>query len=153
MLFRSKILIVIFTVGILPAMGILVFSAILLDSTLKRVGAAGLESSFISASSLIDESEVAMASVLRGVLEEKIPWDDKDRLTAWMERNRIDIAFKTEAGESIRVLIDTIRIDSSSIQTELPVSPGFKHLKIGERLFLSYCLGDSSGLIGCGVLM
>ncbi|MEE8417630.1 MAG: ATP-binding protein [candidate division Zixibacteria bacterium] len=153
MLFRSKILIVIFAVGILPAMGILVFSAILLDSTLKRVGAAGLESSFISASSLIDESEAAMASVLRGVLEERIPWDDKDRLTEWMERNRIDIAFRTEAGESIRALIDTIRIDSSSIQAELPLSPGFKHLKIGERLFLSYCLGDSSRLIGCGVLM
>lgn len=153
MLFRSKILIVIFTVGILPAMGILVFSAILLDSTLNRVGAAGLESSFISASSLIDESETAMASVLRGVLEERIPWDDKDRLTEWMERNRIDIAFKKEAGESIRALIDTIRIDSSSIQAELPLSPGFKHLKIGESLFLSYCLGDSSELIGCGVLM
>ncbi len=153
MSFRSKILIVIFTVGILPAMGILVFSAILLNSTLNRVGAAGLESSFISASSLIDESEAAMASVLRGVLEEKIPWDDKDRLTAWMERNRIDIAFRTEAGKSIRALIDTIRIDSSSIQAELPLSPGFKHLMIGERLFLSYSLGDSSRLIGCGVLM
>ena len=134
-------------------MGILIFSAILLDSTLNRVGAIGLESSFYSASSLIDESEAVIASILRGVLDERIPWDDEDKLIQWMKHNRIDIAFKTEAEESIWAVIDTVQIDSSSMLVSLPISPGFKHLRFGDNLFLSYCLGDSSGLIGCGVLM
>lgn len=153
MSFRSKISLVIFAVGLLPAMGILIFSAILLDSTLNRVGAIGLESSFHSASSLIDESEAVIASILRGVLEERIPWDDEDKLIEWMKHNRIDMAFKMEAGESIRAVIDTVQIDLSSMQVSLPISPGFKHLRFGDNLFLSYCLGDSSRLIGCGVLM
>ena len=153
MSFRRKILFVILAVGLLPAMVILAFSAILLNSTVNRVGAAGLESSFRSVTSLIDESEAATASILRTVLEQRIPWDDKDKLRAWMERNRIDIAFSTDAGESIWAVVDTIKIDSSSIPIKLPESPGSKHLKLGENLFLSYCLGDSSRLIGCGILM
>ncbi len=153
MSFRGKIFLVIFTVGLLPAAGILVFSAILLNSTLNRVGAAGLESSFHSASFLVNESEAAIGSILRGVLEQEIPWDDKGKLTEWMERNRIDIAFRKGAGKFIWAATDTIKIDSSMIQIELPESSGLKHLKPGERLFLSYCLGDSSRLIGCGILM
>ena len=45
MLFRSKIFVTILTVGLLPAAVLLVISAYLINSTLKRVGASGLETS------------------------------------------------------------------------------------------------------------
>lgn len=153
MSFRSRIFFIILMVGLLPALVILAFSAILLNSTLNRVGAAGLESSFQSASSLIDESEAATGFILRGILQQEIPWDYEGRLIAWMERNRIDIAFKTENEEMIWALIDTIKIDSSLVTVELPESSGLKHLKLGEKLFLLDCLGNSSGAVGCGILM
>jgi signal transduction histidine kinase len=153
MSFRSRIFFIIFMVGLFPALVILAFSAILLNSTLNRVGAAGLESSIRSASLLIDDSEAATASILRGILQQEIPWDNEDRLVEWMERNRIDIAFRKEAGSLIWALEDTIRIDSSMIQDRLPESSGLKHLKLGGRLFLVDCLADSSGVVSCGVLM
>jgi nitrogen fixation/metabolism regulation signal transduction histidine kinase len=53
MLFRSKIFVTIFTVGLLPAVILLVVSAYLINSTLQRVGASGLESSVEAAGTLV----------------------------------------------------------------------------------------------------
>jgi signal transduction histidine kinase len=152
MLFRSKIFATIFIVGLLPAVILLVISAYLINSTLQRVGASGLESSVEAAGTLVHDSESKTGEILENCLSEKIPWnrvndlDDRRRLKKLdlIYRNSGDTVF-ISVSDSLGVYIDSLR--------NITFKPGISHRELGGRTLLVLTRGDSMVFEGCGILM
>jgi signal transduction histidine kinase len=154
MSFRRRIFLILFAVGILPSGIILAVSMMLLNSTLSRLGAENMEVSLQSASSLLEETEAEVGKLLEGVLEDKrIPWDDPERLRAWMKNERIDLVFRLEEEDVKWEFADSLDHDSLTIIEGWPDAPGLSTVDFGSQVILAYSRRDSSGLFGCGVLM
>jgi nitrogen fixation/metabolism regulation signal transduction histidine kinase len=153
MVFRKRIFLAVFVVGLLPALIILAVSAVLLNSTIDRIGAAGIEKSFRSASVMTSDAEAAIGRLLQAVLSQSIRWEDDRDLGGWMEWNYIDLAYRVEGGRIVRFDLRPPITDSSDTGPDLPENPGLYHLIYDGRLYLCYSIRDSSALYGCGILM
>jgi len=153
MIFRRKIFLVVFLVGLVPASVILTITAILLNSAIKRIGAVGLDQSLQSASRLTADSESALGSLLSGALNREIPWGNESRIHQWMRQNHIDLVFEIEKGRPARYYVDDTGIDSTAIAANLPVVPGPSRVVVDESLFICYSVADSFYVRGCAVLM
>jgi nitrogen fixation/metabolism regulation signal transduction histidine kinase len=152
MLFRSKIFVTIFTVGLLPAVILLVVSAYLINSTLQRVGASGLESSVEAAGTLVHDSESKTGEILENCLSEEIPWNRGNDLDDRRHEKRLDLIYRNtedtvfiSVSDSLTAYIDSLRY--------ITFKPGISHRELGDLTLLTFSRGDSTVFEGCGVLM
>ena len=152
MKFRSRIFLIIFAVGLLPAIALLSISAYLLDSTLDKVGAAGLESSVQSAGSMVAESESMIGEIMNGFLDEDIPWNDDAKLNDWRARKRLDLVMKRSGDVNIWSISDSLKLDPDS-DREILSRPGLRHLESEGQSILLVVEDDSVSAEGCGVIM
>jgi nitrogen fixation/metabolism regulation signal transduction histidine kinase len=152
MLFRSKIFVTIFTVGLLPAVILLVVSAYLINSTLQRVGASGLESSVEAAGTLVHDSESKTGEILENCLSEEIPWNRGNDLDDRRHQKKLDLIYRNtgdtvfiSVSDSLTAYIDSLR--------NITFKPGISHRELGDLTLLTFSRGDSNVFEGCGVLM
>ncbi|UCE65667.1 MAG: HAMP domain-containing protein [Candidatus Zixiibacteriota bacterium] len=152
MLFRTRIFGVIFIVGMLPAVILLSVSAYLLNSTLDRVGASGLESSVEAARSMVDDTESKLGEMLADFLSDKIPWSDGEDLDSWRDSKKLDLVYRKSDGSLNRSVSDTLEIDERFFE-DLPIISGLQHLEIDGNPVLIISRADSGIIEGCGLLM
>lgn len=151
--FRRKIFLVVFLIGLIPSFIILLAAALLLNSTIDRVGATGLESSIRSASSLVNDSEKALGVYLREALKRPIEWDNDIAVEKWMAEKNLHLVFKTENGVLTRMKTAGRKINLLENANDIIVMPGLFHIENHGDLFLCYALGDSLNAVGCGLIM
>jgi len=152
MLFRSKIFAVIFIVGLLPAVILLLVSAYLLNSTLDRVGASGLESSVEAARSMVDDAESKIGEIVTQCLSDEIPWSKEKELDDWRDSKKLDIVYRKSDGSLKWSVSDSLKINIQSLG-DLPFISGLQHLEIEGTPILLISRADSSVVEGCGILM
>jgi len=152
MLFRTRIFTVIFIVAMLPAAALLLVSAYLLNSTLDRVGATGLESSLGEARSMIDDSESLIGEIFIQCLSDEIPWSEEKELDGWRDSKKLDIAYRKLSGSLSWSTSDSLELDLQFIE-DLPSASGLQHIEIEGNPLLLMSRADSGVIEGCGVLM
>jgi nitrogen fixation/metabolism regulation signal transduction histidine kinase len=158
MTFRSKMSLVIFLVALLPTLAVIFFSVYLLNSTLSRLGASGLENSLQAADTLIEQTQVALGHQLISRLpEDSQLWEAQAEIETWRKTNHVDFAFRRGSDEIHMATSDSLTANLISIQNlnvDLVMSPfQFSRLEIGDKCFLVFYRTDSSCSIGCGILM
>jgi nitrogen fixation/metabolism regulation signal transduction histidine kinase len=153
MTFRSKMSLVIFLVTLLPTLAVIFFSAYLLNSTLNRMGAAGLENSLQTADALIEQTRQAWGRQLVSRLStDSGIWDTQGGIESWRKTNNVDLAFEIKV-DSIRLTTsDSIPADIFSINN-LNIDDEFSRLEIGDKCFLIFSQKVSTIRIGGGILM
>ena len=152
MLFRTRIFIVIMAVGLIPAVILLLASAYLLNSTLNRVGASGLESSIEAAGTMVRDAETKLGGIMERYLSEDIPWEQPNKLDNWRNAKGLDIIYRSD-GEILNwSLSDSIDIDSRLIKNR-PIPAGLSHMEFNGVPILLFTQVDSSLFYGCGILM
>lgn len=112
-----------------------------------------MQNSLESASKLVSDAESAAGTFLEMKLSEDIPWNDNDRLQAWMKENKVDLAFKITGGKPVALRTTAPGIRRDWLESDLPSAPGLSHLPSHGRSFLCYTIGNSHSLTGCGILM
>ncbi|UCC80706.1 MAG: HAMP domain-containing protein [Candidatus Zixiibacteriota bacterium] len=152
MLFRTRIFVVIFTVGSLPAVILLLVSAYLLNSTLDRVGASGLESSVEAARSMVDDSESVIGEMFTQCLSGEIPWSKGKEFDGWRDSKKLDLVYRKSNGSLTWSMSDSLRINAQFIG-DLPSVSGLQHLEVDGNPLLIMSRADSGIVEGCGILM
>jgi len=152
MLFRSKIFVTILTVGLLPAAVLLVISAYLINSTLNRVGASGLETSVESAGTLVYDLESKTGEILENCLSNEIPWESEDDLDSYRAAKGLDLIYGSSADTVFIVVSDSLSVYADTLR-HLTYKPGTSHREIGEYSLLVFSRENSNGFEGCGLLM
>jgi nitrogen fixation/metabolism regulation signal transduction histidine kinase len=152
MLFRTRIFVIVFMVGMLPAVIILLISAYLLDSTLDRIGATGMESSIEAAGSMVDDVEARLGLILAGYLSERIPWNQYEDLNEWRKSNGLDIIYRKSNDSQLWSVSDSIET-GEFFADNLPTSSGLQHVRFAGKSALIYAQADSPLVRGCGILM
>jgi len=152
MLFRSKIFVTILTVGLLPAAALLVISAYLINSTLKKVGASGLETSVESAGTLVYDLESKTGEILENCLSMEIPWEPATDLYNYRAAKRLDLIYRKSADTVFIAVSDSLNAYVDTLRKSI-FRPGTSHREIGGYSLLVFSREDSSGSEGCGLLM
>lgn len=151
--FRRKLFLVVFFVGLVPSLAILVASALLLNSTLNRIGAAGLENSLDSASELVTDTESALGGLLKTILNEGFPSGNEAQIRSWMKKNRLDLAYELKEGKISRLYTGLMISHPDDVSISNPFKPGLAHVTMDGRFFICYSMGDSLVQYGCGIEM
>ena len=153
MTFRARTTLIIFAAGLLPSLAVLITSAYLLNSTLNRVGALGLEQSLDTANAIIEQTQAVTVNMLRKKLSPEQIWGNTAAMCAWTMNNGLDIGYEVKQGRTDLCLSDSLRIDTDQILQLLPRKPGPGHVEIDDYFFQVYADRDSISLRGCGVLL
>ncbi|HBZ00013.1 MAG TPA: hypothetical protein DEO84_01705 [candidate division Zixibacteria bacterium] len=158
MAFRAKISLVIFLVCLLPTLGVLLFSAYILSSTLNRVGTAELENSLQGADTLIEQTQVALGRVMVAKLPDSIgTWKSPTDIEIWRKVNKVDLAFLLGTDGVTIATSDSLPAQYCSFHN-LVGNPGrapleVKRLEIGDQCLLIFIKKVNSFSGGCGILM
>lgn len=152
MTFRAKIFYIIFLVGLVPAISVLIIAAFLLNTTLTRVGAAGLESSIEAARSMVESNEAQIGKLLSAALQDDIPWINSDLLNNWLEFHELDLVFRISKDTTFYSILDSAHIDKFPPDS-IPSATGFFHWKTDEKSFFLYSIEKSGAIEGCGILI
>lgn len=152
MLFRTRIFAVIFIVGMLPAVILLSVSAYLLNSTLGRVGASGLESSVEAARSMVDDSESIIGEIFTQCLSSEIPWSKERELDSWRDLKKLDMVYRKSDSSLNWSVSDSLKINEQFFE-DPPIISGLQHLEIDGNPVLIMSRADSRIIEGCGLLM
>ncbi len=153
MTFQRRIFLVIFMVGFTPALIILLISAALLNSTIDRVGAVGLENSLGAASIMTSDAEIALGEFLKKALGERIDWADHSKLREWMDVNRLDLAFRIEKGNAEVFFARSGGPIPADNFPSLKLASGVFHMELEKNSYICFAMGDSVTGMGCGVIM
>ncbi len=153
MKFRSRIFVIIFIVGLLPALIILAAASYLLNSTLNRIGASGLESSLALAESMAADAESMAGQTLRDKLRSVPLIPDRTSLSEWLKTEKADIVFIQSPESGLLVFSDSLRLTADTIPGDLPSAAGTWRWYYKERAFLIHAVGRSRYMIGCGILL
>jgi len=153
MRFRTKILFTILIAGLIPALTILVSSVYLLDSTLQRVGASGLESSLELATGLLDETEAKFGEMMAAKLEKDIPWGDKGETRKWLRENQLDMVFKYDGDIPISCFIGESSYLSMPFDMKNLLGTGINRIGLSGNDFVIFSKTESEIIYGCGIKM
>ena len=152
MLFRSKVFAVIFIVGLIPAVILLVISAYLLNSTLNRIGATGLESSVEAAGSMVDDTESRIGEILARFLSDEIPWRPQNELDRWRDSKKLDLIYRKSGDDLSWSASDSLKINFEA-PGDLIFKSGLQHMEVEGQSILLLSKVDFSAAEGCAILM
>jgi signal transduction histidine kinase len=151
MTFRTRISLVIFVAGLLPTLAVVSISAYLLNSTLGKIGAAGIENSLETARTLLGQSQAASGNLLKNRLTPEIRTLDKPQLNKWLTANKLDWVFYRNDSLRADKFSDSITI-APEIKIPIPET-GLGYASIAGHTLLAYTITDSLGSYGCGILL
>ena len=143
----------IFAVGILPSLTVMLTSAYLLNSTLKHVGASGLEQTVELAGGVVEQTQAAIGNLLKERLRSTEHWKDEAALRAWVDENGLDFAYVWRNQRALAVFSDSLASEAETLKKSLPLKPGLGHLEGRGVFILVFSERDSSLARGCGVLL
>lgn len=151
MTYRRKLFLIIFAAGILPTLTVLAISTYVINSSLNRIGASGLENSFQTASVLIEQTQELAGELLRTRLADTAAWPrhNQNEIDRWRNNNYLDLAFYRGLDTFLVSVSDSIPLTGKFTLGDFPTRNGASHIEKDGRYFLVYSTQDHGG----GMLM